>query len=196
MQNIYKEDSFSSKPHLVASTSENAQATSSAQRNTPRRDGDDDGDTEVLRNTEQASPAGYMPSEFNNPSPTGGNNLTPENFSSRVQSERFDTTGGAEMLHSTTVGESTGNFDLEMETPSTFHFEHTSLFDIPEQSTSAGVSHHAEIYSVFHCLGYSNNLICSYIYKNCVTRMHHAYALSYKRVSKFSTGMLHVWMWL
>ncbi|KAL3832907.1 hypothetical protein ACJIZ3_007643 [Penstemon smallii] len=143
LQDIFKEDFISSKPHLFTTENEHQETTNTAQPPQPRHE--DDMEIEVLRNNnERASEDRYMPS-FSADVPISNEKSysTPENSNFGLGSERVETTEGGETLPPFDMGGFTGHFDSEMETPNTFdrdgvNFEHTALSDIPELVTSAG----------------------------------------------------------
>ncbi|KAL0431855.1 UNVERIFIED_CONTAM: Sister chromatid cohesion 1 protein 3 [Sesamum radiatum] len=134
---LYEEGEIS--VHHMVTTEKTPQKTSVDQAPSPRHDYD--GDIEVLRNNEGASPDRFMPS-FSTavPSPHGRSYFTPENSSLGLQSERLETTEGDGVLP-TDMGTSPRDLDSEMRTPDTFYGkglpERTALSDIPEMVSSA-----------------------------------------------------------
>lgn len=130
---MYEDNFISAKPHLV--TTEGAdEGTNVAQTPLSRRD-TNDMEIEFLRNNDFASPDRNM---FDTvmPSHNGRSYLSPLNTSTRLQSERFESTEGGGTFHTADVGTS-GNLYSEMKTPDTAG--HTGLSDIPELVTSPGV---------------------------------------------------------
>ncbi|XP_073040782.1 sister chromatid cohesion 1 protein 3-like isoform X1 [Primulina eburnea] len=142
IQDIYKEDFITSKPHLIITEKEHQETNVSQSMH----GNDDNIEIEHLRYNECASPEGCMPLFSNITLPSTERSrrgqLTPKNSNHKFQSERLETTEGFGRLD-TGIRLSSGLHDSEMRTPETFfgdglHHEHTTLFDIPELFNSAG----------------------------------------------------------
>ncbi|XP_073147413.1 sister chromatid cohesion 1 protein 3 isoform X2 [Henckelia pumila] len=143
IQDIYKEDFITSKPHLIITEKEHQETNVSQYM----RNNDDNIEIEHLRHNEHASPERFIPSFSKTTPPSTGRSrriqLTPKNSNHKSQSEGLETTEGFGTIPVTGMGLSSGLHDSEMRTPETFfgdglHHENTTLFDIPELLNSAG----------------------------------------------------------
>ncbi|XP_073063765.1 sister chromatid cohesion 1 protein 3-like [Primulina eburnea] len=143
IQDIYKEDFFTSKPHFLITEKEHLETNVSQNTN----GNEDDIEIEHLRYNEHASPGRCVPPFSSIMPPSTGRSrrsqLTLKNSNHEFQSDRLETTEGSGTLPGTGMGLSSGLPDSEMRTPETFfggglHHEHTALFDIPELLNSAG----------------------------------------------------------
>ncbi|XP_073309890.1 sister chromatid cohesion 1 protein 3-like [Primulina huaijiensis] len=143
IQDIYKEDFFTSKPHFLITEKEHLKTNVSQYTN----GNDDDIEIEHLRYNEHGSPGRCVPPFSSIMPPSTGRSrrsqLTLKNSNHEFQSERLETTEGSGTLPGTGMGLSPELPDSEMRTPETFfggglHHEHTALFDIPELLNSAG----------------------------------------------------------